>query len=119
MIAEYTRILNDQHIEKLEALRNAFQGFDANPQQGIGGQTLGGQGTRPKWSSIEEMNAALTAQRKAQEAARPKPVDKAARLQEIEHELDIIRGVVPTPRGYTIDKAKIRGLIKELEGLKS
>lgn len=34
--------------------------------------------------------------------------------QEIEHELDIIKGVVETPRGYAVSKERARELVKEL-----
>jgi hypothetical protein len=48
-----------------------------------------------------------------------KAVDPKVRRVEIERELDIIRGVSPTPKGYKVDPRKAKALmieLKELEG---
>lgn len=73
-------------------------------------------GQAPAFGSLSEINAALDKLK----ASKPKPkiVDKAARIQEIETELDIIRGRVPTPKGYTIDPDKVKTLVKELKELR-
>lgn len=119
MIRQYNESLNQAHQERLGQLRNAFQGFTADGQH-IGSQygKLGGQGTAPRWNNIAEMNAALGAQQQARQAYKPKPIDKPTRIKQIEQELDIIRGIVPTPKGYKIDKSNIRALVKELAELK-
>lgn len=41
------------------------------------------------------------------------------RVREIEKELDIIRGRVPTPIGYKIDKSKVKTLMAELQNLRT
>lgn len=72
----------------------------------------------PKWSNIAEMNAALAAKKKAQaNRAPPKPIDKAARIKTIEDELDIIRGRVPTPKGFKVDASRVKDLMLELKQL--
>jgi hypothetical protein len=51
--------------------------------------------------------------------AKKKTVDPKVRRAEIERELDIIRGVSPTPKGYKVDPRKAKALmieLKELEG---
>lgn len=116
LIAEYNRKLNDEHKIRLEELRQAFAGFSQG-QQGIGGQRIGGQ--VPPWQNLAQMNAALAAQRAREAANKPKPVDKPTRIKEIEAELDIIRGRVPTPKGYTINKSKVRSLLIELKELQA
>ena len=45
------------------------------------------------------------------------PPDKATRLRQINTELDIIRGRVPTPPGYKIDPRRIKQLMAELKQL--
>lgn len=44
---------------------------------------------------------------------RPKAVDPKARLAEIDKELDIIKGRVPTPKGYIATPSKVKLLIQE------
>lgn len=39
------------------------------------------------------------------------------RIREIQAELDIYRGVVPTPVGYEADPMRVKGLVAELNGL--
>ena len=73
-----------------------------------------GKVARPPWSSLAEMNAALQKQREAQ---KPKPIDKDRRRAEIQRELDIIRGILPTPAGYTVDPDNIKRLMTELRNL--
>lgn len=41
----------------------------------------------------------------------------AKRIREINKELDIIRGVVPTPKGYKIDLQRAKDLMSELKKL--
>lgn len=43
--------------------------------------------------------------------------DKERRIHEINEELDIIRGVKPTPPGYTIDISRVKDLMAELKKL--
>ena len=107
---------SNKRFEELLAQFNV----NVNGQQGIGSQKIGGQpGQKLPFTNLAELNAHLTAQRKAQEAAKPKPVDKPARIKEIENELDIIRGVVPTPKGYKIDTASVKSLRAELKELQT
>jgi hypothetical protein len=47
-------------------------------------------------------------------AKQPSPVN---RRQEIERELDIIRGRVPTPKGYRVDSLRVKRLMQELKQL--
>lgn len=47
----------------------------------------------------------------------PRAIDKAARRKEIEAELDIVRGIVPTPKGYKVDQRHIKAIMIELRGL--
>lgn len=90
------------HIEYLRFLNNAF---GQSPQSK----------TPPKWKSVDDMMAALKTQKVAQ--APPKPMDPVARRKEIETELDIIRGRVPTPKGYTINPLRVKKLMQELKQL--
>jgi hypothetical protein len=41
------------------------------------------------------------------------PVDPKTRIAEIDKELDIIRGRIPTPKGYKIDARKAKALMAE------
>lgn len=41
----------------------------------------------------------------------------AKRIREINEELDIMRGIVPTPKGYTVDLGRAKILMKELREL--
>lgn len=68
----------------------------------------------PKWNNLAEMNAYLRAH---PPKPRPKPKSPAQRKLEIERELDIIRGRVPTPKGYKIDPRKIKSLMQEYRSL--
>lgn len=97
---------------------NLFSQFN---QQGFGtlGQQQATQQQPRQFGSIAELNAALAAQRKAQEARKPKPVDKPTRIAEIEHELDICRGIIPTPKGYKVDTSKVKSLVAELKQLQA
>ena len=76
--------------------------------------------TTSKFRTLDELNAALDEQRReqAKKAAATK-VDPKQRMKEIEDELDIIRGVVPTPAGYTVDRRNVRRLVRELQELKA
>lgn len=67
-----------------------------------------------RWPSIDAMMADLAKQKAA---AKPKPVDPVARRAEIEAELDIIRGRVPTPKGYKVDPLRAKKLMQELNQL--
>lgn len=110
-----------QRATRLEDLLGSLGGWEANGQRlgGLGNQ-LGGQGffnqAPPKWSNLAEMNAYIKAH---PPKAKPKPIDKATRIRQIEEELDIIRGRVPTPKGYKVDATKVKDLMIELRKLKS
>lgn len=73
----------------------------------------------PGFRNLEELRHALDAQRRAQEAAKPKPVDPIQRINDIEDELDICRGVKPTPAGYRVDPGKVKALMTELKQLRA
>lgn len=45
------------------------------------------------------------------------PIDKTTRIQQINAELDIIRGRVPTPPSYKINAGRIKQLMTELKQL--
>lgn len=45
--------------------------------------------------------------------SRPIVLTGEDRIEQIDNELDIIRGIIPTPKGYKIDKNKIKSLLKE------
>lgn len=87
-IASYTANLN----ELLNRLNNQFHSVND-----------------PDWRSINNILRELD--------DKPKPVDKVTRMAQIEVELNIIKGITPTPRGYKIDKTNIKILIKELKQL--
>lgn len=118
---QYANALTNEERHKLDQLRNILGSAGTNYSQGIGSQKIGAppKAGRAPFASLGELNAALGAKRKAEEAAKPKPVDRPKRIKEIEAELDIIRGVVPTPKGYTIDKTRIRSLLAELKELQA
>lgn len=44
-------------------------------------------------------------------------VNPDVRRREIEHELEIIKGIIPTPKGYTITTSKAKALVVELREL--
>jgi hypothetical protein len=44
---------------------------------------------------------------------KPLPPDPKVRIAEIDKELDIIRGIIPTPKGYKIDPRKAKALMVE------
>lgn len=67
---------------------------------------------KPAFSSLDDMLRKL----KDQKIATPEPVKKHT-LKEIDEELDIIRGIKPVPSGYTVDKSKIKELMKQREEL--
>lgn len=48
----------------------------------------------------------------------PRPPDPNVRIQKIETELDIIRGRVPTPKGYRVNAGRIKELMTELRQLR-
>jgi hypothetical protein len=77
------------------------------------------QSNAPKFTSLDELNAALERQRQRTKKAAEAKVDRVERMRDIETELDIIRGVVPTPAGYTADRSKVRSLVRELEQLRA
>lgn len=91
--------------ERLERLRKAF---------GVNTE----QSAAPKFKNIEEMMAAL-AKRKHAIPDAPKPVSPEQRIKDIEAELDIYRGRVPTPKGFKSDPSKVKALMAELKKLKS
>lgn len=86
----------DQHA-RAQSLGGNFQGF------------LGGIPGANAAAQIADLNAKLR--------TLPKRKSPAERIKEIEHELQIIKGQVPTPKGYTITPAKAKELIKELREL--
>lgn len=100
---------------------NQLNGWKANGTQLGGNPRFGGfrgftkDGRAPNWGSVEEMLADLN---KLPKTPKAKPIDKATRIQEIETELDIIRGRVPTPKGYKVDASKVKSLMIELRELK-
>lgn len=51
-------------------------------------------------------------------AYKPRIKDPATRIVEIDRELDIIRGVIPTPKGYSTDVHKVKTLLAERAELK-
>lgn len=99
---------------KKQTVRNILNGMP--PYQGGFGQGLGGQTTSapPKWNNIEEMNRYIKAH---PPKARPKPKSPEVRRAEIERELDIIRGRIPTPKGFKVDAGKVKRLMTELRQL--
>jgi hypothetical protein len=119
---EFYKTASPSERQKLEELRQLFGGSTASDWkvngQGIGSQHIGGGGYNthpPRFSSIEELNQALHKQ-KVVRPATPK-VSPEVRKKEIEDELDIIRGVVPTPRGYKVNPLRIKQLMAELSQL--
>jgi hypothetical protein len=78
------------------------------------------ESSAPRFKTLDELDATLDKQRReqAQKAAKEQ-VDPAQRIKEIEDELDVIRGVKPTPRGCVVDRSKVRQLVKEREQLLS
>lgn len=122
---------NDEFINAARKLQEKYrnvQGQDAKTHQqylNLLNNMLGGrpgaaynpkasQAAGKRWPSVEAMMADLAKQRAA---AAPRPVDRAARKAEIEAELDIIRGRVPTPKGYTVDPLRAKKLMQELKQL--
>lgn len=67
----------------------------------------------PQWHSLAEMNQDL---QKVRERIPAKP-DPVKRKADIETELDIIRGRVPTPPGYIVDPLRTKKLMQELKAL--
>lgn len=97
------------HQEYLNLLNNMLGGRPGATYNPKASQAAG-----KRWPSVEAMMADLAKQKAA---AAPKPVDRAARKAEIEAELDIIRGRVPTPKGYTVDPLRAKKLMQELKQL--
>jgi hypothetical protein len=103
--------LNSQYANTQEQLNQAYQQRANNIRNQLGGQgqygQLGGglQGLLNKHPGI------------AQPARKPLLQDPKARMAEINKELDIIRGVVPTPKGYKVDARKVKALMTELSEL--
>lgn len=64
------------------------------------------------WGSIDEMMRDLS---KLPKTAPPKKLT----LEEIDAELDIIRGIKPTPEGYVIKPERMRELMKQRNELVS
>lgn len=67
-----------------------------------------------KWGSLAEMNAALA---KLPKQPTPPKINPEVRKRQIEQELDIIRGITPTPKGYKVDPGKVKALMAELKQL--
>lgn len=65
-------------------------------------------------SAFEEL---LTEANKYSNRPFAKPIDPTVRLKEIDHELDIIRGRVETPKGYSITPDKVKILLAERKQL--
>ncbi|MGH7238166.1 MAG: hypothetical protein ACREGF_06545, partial [Candidatus Saccharimonadales bacterium] len=65
---QYYHNLQQEILDRNQRLQDILSQFQVNGQ-GIGSQTLGGQ-TRPHFKNLRELNAALAAQRKAQEAVK-------------------------------------------------
>jgi len=59
--------------------------------------------SKPRWSNAEDMLADLS--------KLPKKT-KRPTLEEIDHELDIIRGVKPTPVGYKVRPERMKELMR-------
>lgn len=117
MFAENSIDIDDVLKERSD-FRRAWQEMEG---PGIGSQKIGqdpGPRTAPKWGSIDEMMRDLKNLPKHQPKPAPPVKDKASRIQEIEDELDIIRGVKPTPKGYKVDPSKVKSLMTELKQLK-
>lgn len=73
--------------------------------------------TNNPFANLNQMNEALK-QKRAQTINKPKTtIDPAARRKEIERELDIIRGRIPTPKGYSVNPSRVKDLMLELKKL--
>lgn len=121
LLADYNRAVKAEQRMRLEELRNLFNGWEADGRPVANGQPLTRPQTQstykthpPKWSNLAEMNAYIKAH---PPAAKPRTRSPETRRAEIEHELDIIRGRIPTPKGYSIDPGRIKELVQELKQL--
>lgn len=114
---ERARLLKDWGASYEDPVVNArFQELLNN----LRGATRPVQEAPPKWNTIQEMMAYMKAH---PPTGKTKPAvpkkDPEYRRREIEYELDIIRGRVPTPPGYQVDTSKVKDLMAELKQLTS
>jgi len=83
-----------EYRQKIEMLENLKKSQDIDKQ----------------WGSLEEMMRDLKDLPKT-------PSPKKLTIEEIDEELDIIRGVKPTPSGYTIKPERMKDLMKQRKEL--
>lgn len=101
--------LNDQHAQaQAQAQQQAGQSFN---QFDPFAQFRTGRAFDRLQEEVNRMQGSRTAQR---EPIATSPIE---RREQINRELDIIRGVVPTPPGYVIDTRRIKALMTELNKL--
>lgn len=101
---------NDDFRQALEKLRQQQQQVLQNLLNGSAHHNIGNlAGYR---TNLEHMNRDLS------KLNRKPKVSKEERIRQIEHELDIIRGIQPTPKGYIINPSKVKSLMAELRDLK-
>jgi|SRR5882724_1067017 len=111
---------NDEFIAAINKLRNeqkkgaSHLADELEHLMGISGASPKQQPATPHWKNLDEMIAALETQKVAQTS---KPVDPIKRRAEINTELDIIRGRIPTPKDYKIDPLRVKKLMQELKQL--
>ena len=109
MLAAYNQAANESQRIRLEDLQNLFGNIGNLGDWQANGQRLGGSGSQYQPS---QAFATRVAERPA-----PPVINPEARRAEIEEELDIIRGRIPTPKGYRVDPSRIKALMLELREL--
>lgn len=102
--------------DMMRAQQNYQQATQSRLEELLRDYPQAGQPYKPKsnFNSIEDLNKALEKQRKAHPKLPP-----AERIKQIDTELDIIRGVKPTPKGYKIDATKAKRLMTERRNLQA
>jgi hypothetical protein len=107
-LEDMLRDMDAQHSSRKSALDAAFARFHQQLSDSYTRQFLGGiKGAGDPAQQLGALNNALGS------IPKPKPVDPGTRIKEIDEELDIIRGVRPTPKGYKIDPRRVKVLMIE------
>lgn len=125
---EYAKLFQDAmnraqaryHARQQQAQRPFQSVFDSifNEEDIRKASAPAGGATTVPFRSLDEMMGRLDQVKDRIRPVKP-PISREERIHQIEQELDIIRGRVPTPQGYVVNIGRAKELMIELKRLQS
>lgn len=109
--AQQEQFFNQNHWQANQQAYDPYQGFNAGQQNQQQHQQVHGE-----WYHVN-VDEYLRSMDMPSRPVATMPVDTETRKREINSELDIIRGRVPTPKGYTVNPGRVKDLMAELKQL--